>query len=90
MSKVATDIHQWKGVFYNGKQKISAEEVHYEIGVVSYPGQGIIGWWPAKQGWWPVIGLKNDINTATKTKILLVCWYQLLSDDQVACWWIST
>lgn len=43
---------------------------------------------PPGQGWWPVIALQTVAATPGK-KILVVCWYQLRSDGQVNCWWIS-
>ena len=90
--------------------------MQYELGVVSYPGQGKYNdasmmyvpfhevpdsvevltdsdkkrlTNPDKQGWWPVIALqKTTYRTGTKTWILIVCWYQLLEDGRVICWWI--
>ena len=48
---------------------------------------------PEKQGWWPVIALQKVAETtkegATKTKVLVVCWYQLLEDGRIVCWWIT-
>ena len=38
---------------------------------------------PPGQGWWPVIALQTETR-----KVLVVCWYQLLSDGSVVCWWI--
>ena len=43
---------------------------------------------PPGQGWWPVIALKKIVEDETKTKILIVCWYQLLSDGTIIGWWI--
>ena len=47
---------------------------------------------PEGQGWWPVIALQKVAETtkegATKTKVLVVCWYQLLEDGRKICWWI--
>ena len=42
---------------------------------------------PPGQGWWPVIALKTVVEGG-KTWVLLVCWYQLLSDGQIVAWWI--
>ena len=39
---------------------------------------------PPGQGWWPVIALQT-----APTAVLIVCWYQLLSDGSVMCWWIT-
>ena len=44
---------------------------------------------PRGQGWWPVIALKYDCQSKTETKILIVCWYQLLNDGRVVAWWIT-
>ena len=48
---------------------------------------------PEGQGWWPVIALQKVAETtkegATKTKVLVVCWYQLLEDGRKTCWWID-
>ena len=44
---------------------------------------------PPGQGWWPVIALKYDCQSKTETKILIVCWYQLLHDGRVVAWWIT-
>ena len=38
---------------------------------------------PPNQGWWPVIALLKE-----REKVLVACWYQLLSDGTVVCWWI--
>ena len=46
---------------------------------------------PKGQGWWPVIALQTvaeSTKETTKMKVLVVCWYQLLSDGRVICWWI--
>ena len=47
---------------------------------------------PEKQGWWPVTALQKVAEKtkegATKTKVLVMCWYQLLEDDRKICWWI--
>ena len=37
---VARRIHLQKGVFWNGKHEVIPESARYELGVVSYPGQG--------------------------------------------------
>ena len=107
----AREIHLRKGVFWNGKQKVAPGQVRYELGVVSYPGQGkykdclfrafidfpdqvenatledLQSCSPPGQGWWPVIGL-DSVTEASVKKVLVVCWYQLLSDGRVICWWI--
>ena len=38
---------------------------------------------PPNQGWWPVVALLKQ-----REKVLVACWYQLLSDGTVICWWI--
>ena len=43
---------------------------------------------PPGQGWWPVIALQTEVVSETERKKLIVCWYQLLSDGRVICWWI--
>ena len=56
---------------------------------------------PEKQGWWPVISLKTEIVSQSQSqsqsqevasvlvkKVLVVCWYQLLTDGRVIAWWI--
>ena len=105
------------GVFYNKKTEILPSDAIYELGVVSYPGQGkyhecntYIAFHelpdqedttseeerkmrsPKGQGWWPVIALQKVAEKtkegATKTKVLVMCWYQLLEDGRKICWWI--
>ena len=112
MPKRAKEIHLEKGVFFHGRQAISPAEARYELGVVSYPGDGkyddtsiyvpfhevpdvqevasqkqlkMVS--PPGQGWWPVIALKT-VRTLSTKKVLVVCWYQLLSSGRVVCWWI--
>ena len=41
---------------------------------------------PPGQGWWPVVALKTEVVSETRKKVLVVCWYQLLSDGRVICW----
>ena len=108
---VAMGIHLQKGVFWNGKHKVLPENARYELGVVSYPGQGKYKDClfrafhdlpdqletataeeqqfrsPPGQGWWPVIALDSVFEESVR-KVLVVCWYQLLSDGRVICWWI--
>ena len=43
---------------------------------------------PPGQGWWPVIHLRTEVVSPFMKKVLVVCWYQLLSDGRVICWWI--
>ena len=48
---------------------------------------------PKDQGWWPVIALQRVAESSgslgpTKTKVLIVCWYQLLEGGHIVCWWI--
>ena len=46
---------------------------------------------PPGQGWWPVIALQKvaeSTATGIKMKVLVVCWYQLIADGNVICWWI--
>ena len=43
---------------------------------------------PPGQGWWPVIALQTVCDESWKLKVLVVCWYQLLTDGRVVCWWI--
>ena len=45
---------------------------------------------PPGQGWWPVIALQQVVEglVVQKKKVLVVCWYQLLSDGRVISWWI--
>ena len=43
---------------------------------------------PPGQGWWPVIALKTVVESETIKKVLVVCWYQLLSDGRIIAWWI--
>ena len=38
---------------------------------------------PPGQGWWPVIAVQTETR-----KVLVVCWYQLLSDGSAVCWCI--
>ena len=108
---VARRIHLQKGVFWNGKHQVIPESARYELGVVSYPGQGKYKDClfrafhdlpdqletatveqrqfrsPSGQGWWPVIALDSVFEESVR-KVLVVCWYQLLSDGRVICWWI--
>ena len=43
---------------------------------------------PPGQGWWPVIALQTEVLSENLKKVLVVCWYQLLSDGRVIAWWI--
>ena len=43
---------------------------------------------PEDQGWWPVIALKKEYANGVATRVLVVCWYQLLTDGRVIAWWI--
>ena len=85
--------------------------MRYELGVVSYPGQGkykdcLFRPWtdlpdqvenatvedlqfcsPPGQGWWPVVALQTVVESERK-KVLVTCWYQLISDGRVISWWI--
>ena len=111
LPRVAMGIHLQKGAFWNGKHQVIPENARYELGVVSYPGQGKYKDClfrafhdlpdqietataeerqfrsPPGQGWWPVIAL-DSVFEASVRKVLVVCWYQLLSDGRVICWWI--
>ena len=40
LPKAASEIHAKVGVFYNEKKQIKPKDAVYELGVVSYPGQG--------------------------------------------------
>ena len=40
LPKAASEVHAREGVFYNEKKPIKPSDVVYELGVVSYPGQG--------------------------------------------------
>ena len=42
---------------------------------------------PPGQGWWPVIALQTVVESERK-KVLVTCWYQLISDGRVISWWI--
>ena len=117
LPKAAMEVHARVGVFYNKKKEILPSDAVYELGVVSYPGQGkyhecnkYIAFHelpdhpdtaseeqrkmrsPKGQGWWPVVALQKVAETtkegATKTKVLVVCWYQLLDNGRIMCWWI--
>ena len=43
---------------------------------------------PPGQGWWPVICLQTVVDTEGRKKVLLVCYYQIMTDGQVIAWWI--
>ena len=99
--------------------KTAPEQTQYELGIVSYPGQGKYNnclyipyhdlpdveevateeqlqvTSPPGQGWWPVIALqivaepRGSVGLETKAKkVIVVCWYQLLSEGTVIAWWI--
>ena len=112
LPSAAKQVHIKKGVVYDGKKTLTPDEVHYELGIVSYPGKGkytdtsiylpfhelpdvevtataeqmqITS--PPEQGWWPVIALRT-VEVDSRTKKLIVCWYQLLSDGRIIAWWI--
>ena len=42
---------------------------------------------PDGQGWWPVIALRTE-SARTVEKILIICFYQLISDGTLVAWWI--
>ena len=112
----AMAIHIEKGVFYDGKKRITPAKAQYELGIVSYPGTGKYSdtsiylpfhelpdsedvadekqmriTSPPGQGWWPVIALQSAVvgeGEERKKKVLIVCWYQLLSDGRIIAWWI--